>query len=78
MSMDFLDDTDDWPEYETVRDEIKRLDREHEELVQELREAESASESHPAGEELKAKVVELRKRLLEIERKLDATLTMYR
>ena len=29
MSMYFFDETDDWPEYQTIREEIHRLEKEH-------------------------------------------------
>jgi hypothetical protein len=78
MSMYFFDDTDDWPEYQTIRDEIRGLDKEHLELGKELEAAELALKSDPSNEELKTKVDWFRKKLVEIERKLDGSLTMYR
>jgi hypothetical protein len=78
MSMYFVDDTDDWPEYQTIRDEIHRLDKEHLELRKELAEAEPAFKSDPANEVLRAKVDGLSKKLEEIEKKLDQSLSMYR
>ncbi len=78
MSMYFLDETDDWPEYQTIRDEIHRLDKEYLELTKELQEAEIASKNEPANIELKAKMVELKKKLSEIEKKLDDSFSMYR
>jgi hypothetical protein len=78
MSMYFVDDTDDWPEYQTIRDEIHRLDKEHLELRKELAEAESAVKCDPANQDLKAKIDGLNQKLQEIERKLDESLSMYR
>jgi hypothetical protein len=78
MSMNFLDETDDWLEYQTVRDEINRLDREHLELLKELEEAVSDCRSDSADEGLRIKVDRLRMKLKEIEDKLDASLSMYR
>ena len=78
MSMYFVDDTDDWPEYQTIRDEIHRLDKEHLELRKELEEAESAVKSDPANQDLEARVDGLNKQLKEIEKKLDESLSMYR
>jgi hypothetical protein len=78
MSMYFLDDTDDWPEYQTIREEIHGLDKEHLEFGKELKEAESALKSDLSNEELKTKVDWLKKKLEEIEKKLDDSLSMYR
>jgi len=78
MSMYFFDETDDWPEYQTVRQEIHRLERENLELLKELKEAESAVASDPTGKDLKAKIDGIKKKLKETERKLDESLSMYR
>ena len=78
MSMYFFDETDDWPEYQTIREEIHRLEKENLEVRKELEEAESAFTSDPAGEDLKAKVDGIKKELKTIERKLDESLSMYR
>ncbi len=78
MSMNFLDETDDWPEYQTVRDEIHRLEKEHLELQKALNIAESACQAAPADGDLRAKVGRLREELKEIEKKLDESLSMYR
>jgi uncharacterized coiled-coil DUF342 family protein len=78
MSMYFFDDTDDWPEYQTIRDEIQGLDNQHIELREELTAAESALESDPSNEELKARVDWLKKKLEAVEKKLDESLSMYR
>lgn len=78
MSMYFYDDTDDWPEYKIIRDEIKRLEMAHLESSKELQKAESALVSNPANAEAKAKIDALKKKLKEIEKKLDDSLSMYR
>jgi len=78
MSMYFLDETDDWPEYQTIRDEIHRLDKEYLELTKELQKAEAASKNEPANIDLKAKMVELKKKLSEIQKRLDESFSMYR
>ncbi len=78
MSMNFLDETDDWPEYQTVRDEIHRLEMEHSELQKALNTAESACRAAPADGDLRAEAGRLREELKEIEKKLDESLSMYR
>ena len=78
MSMYFYDDTDDWPEYEVIRDEIKRLELAHLESSKELQEAESALVSNPANVDAKVKIDALKKTLKEIEKKLNESLSMYR
>ncbi len=78
MSMNFLDDTDDWPEYQAVRDEIQRLDKEVLGIKEELEAAESALNADFANEALKIKVEWLKKKLKEIEQRLDDSLSMYR
>ena len=78
MSMYFYDDTDDWPEYKIIKDDIHRLEVAHFELRKELQEAESACISDPENENLKAKVELLKKKLKEIEKRLNESLSMYR
>jgi phage-related minor tail protein len=78
MSMYFLDETDDWPEYRTIREEIQRLDEQHVEVRKELQEVEAGLKSDPANEDLKVKVDVLTKKLKEVEKKLDDSLSMYR
>lgn len=78
MSMYFLDETDDWPEYEIIKEEIRRLDEKHVELQKELQGAESALLSDPANSELRSKADRLRNELEEIGKKLDDSLSMYR
>jgi chromosome segregation ATPase len=78
MSMYFLDDTDDWPEYQTIRDEIHRLEREHLELSRELEEIESGRAAVSTADDLAARIHGLRARLKDVQRKLDESLSMYR
>ena len=78
MSMYFYDDTDDWPEYKIIRDEIHRLEMAHLEVSKELQEAESAFISNPANENAKATIDGLKKKLQEIENILNESLSMYR
>jgi len=53
MSMYFLDETDDWPEYEIVKEDIRRLDIAHLQLRKKFKETEATFKSDPANEELK-------------------------
>jgi len=76
--MYFYDDTDDWPEYKIIRDEIHRLEMAHLEVSKELQEAESAFISNPANENAKATIDGLEKKLKEIEKILNESLSMYR
>ena len=78
MSMYFYDDTDDWPEYKIIRDEIHRLEMAHLEVSKELQEAESAFISNPANENAKVTIDGLKKKLKEIEKILNESLSMYR
>jgi len=78
MSMYFYDDTDDWPEYKIIKDEIHRLEMEQLELSKDLRDAESALISNPANVDEKANIDGLKKKLKEIEKKLNESLSMYR
>jgi len=76
--MYFYDETDDWPEYQIIKDDIRRLDKEYLEIRKELQEVESAFGSHPEDKDLKAKVVGLKKTLKEIEDKLEKSSNLYR
>ena len=78
MSMNFLDETDDWPEYKLIRDEIHRLEDEYLELLKALNVAESACQMAPADDDLRFKVNQLKERLKETEKKLDESISMYR
>jgi ATPase subunit of ABC transporter with duplicated ATPase domains len=78
MSMYFLDETDDWPEYQTVRDEVYRLEREHLELSRELEELESGRAADFSADDLAARIHGLRARLKDVQKQLDESLSMYR
>jgi len=78
MYMYFCDDTDDWPEYRIIKDEIHRLELAYIEFHKKLQQVESASTSDPANDDLKAKVAALQKKLKEIEKTLNESLSMYR
>ena len=78
MSMYFYDETDDWPEYQIIKDDIRRLEKEHLETHKRLNKVESAFGSHPEDKDLKAKIDGLKKKLKEIEKKLDGFLSLYR
>ena len=75
MSMYFYDETDDWPEYDIVKLDIHRLENEYLESRKLLKEAESASMSDPANNDLKAKVDELKIKMKEIENRLAASMS---
>jgi uncharacterized coiled-coil DUF342 family protein len=76
--MYFLDETEDWPEYQIVKDNIRRMETDHAALRKELQKAESAARSDPANEDLKTRVDGIKEKLKEIEKKLDESLSMYR
>ncbi len=78
MSMYFLDETDDWPEYQTIRDEVHRLEREYLELSRELEEIESGRAADSSADDLAVRSHGLRARLKDVQRKLDESLSMYR
>jgi hypothetical protein len=78
MSMYFYDDTDDWPEYKIIKDDIHSLERAHVEFGKKLQEVKSAFISDPANEDLKAEADGLEKKLQEIEKRLNESLSMYR
>lgn len=78
MSMYFYDETDDWPEYQIIKDDIHRLDKEYLKIRKELQEVESVFGSDPSDAVLKAKVHRLKKKMKEIEKKLDESLNLYR
>ena len=78
MSMYFYDETDDWPEYQIIKDDIRGMEKEHLEIRKELQEIESAFGSDPSSALLKAKVHKLKKKIKEIEKKLDESLGLYR
>jgi hypothetical protein len=76
--MYFYDDTDDWPEYKIIKDDIHRLEMAQLEFRKELQEAESAAISDPTDKDLSAKVDGLKMKLEEIEKRLNESLSMYR
>jgi hypothetical protein len=76
--MYFYDDTDDWPEYKIIKDEIHRLEMAQLEISKELQKAESALISNPANVDAKANIDRLTKKLKEIVKKLNESLSMYR
>ena len=78
MSMNFLDDTNDWPEYQIIKNDIHRLEKEHLEFSKELQEAESTLRVDIVNAELKAKVNQLKKKLKKIEERLNESLNLFR
>lgn len=78
MSMYFYDETDDWPEYQIVKDEVHRLEKEHLEISKKLRNTESLFELHPEDKDMEATVDSLKKQLKEVEEKLEKSLSLYR
>jgi len=78
MSMYFYDETDDWPEYQIIKDDIRPLEKGHVKIRKELQEADSSFRSDPSDAVLKAKVHGLKKKMKEIEKKLDGSLSLYR
>jgi len=78
MSMYFYDETDDWPEYQIIKDEIRRLEKEYLEIRKELIEVEPAFGSDPEDKDLRTKVEGLKKTLKEIQDKLEKSSSLYR
>ena len=78
MSMYFYDETDDWPEYKIVKDNIQRLEMAHVECRKKLYEAESVLKSDPENKDLMNRIDGLKKELEEIEKKMDESMSMYR
>lgn len=78
MSMYFLDESDDWPEYKIVKNEIFRLEKEHADILKALREAARALDTAPNDENLKAGLQRLEDRRAQVEKKLEGALGMYR
>ena len=64
--MYFYDDTDDWPEYRVIKDEIHRLEMAHLEFCKKLRQAESTFRSDPTNEDLRARVEGFKKKLKDL------------
>ena len=69
MGMWLYDDAQDMQEFQALRKEVKRLEKEYLDLRTQLRDTVAALRSDPDNEYLKAKVEYLRKRLKDIERK---------
>lgn len=78
MSMYFYDETDDWPEYEIIKNDIRRLEMEYLETQKELLNAESALGSNPSNPDLNVEVEGLKEKLKQIEKKLEESLSLYR
>ena len=78
MSMYFYDETDDWPEYAIIKQDIQRLENEYLESRKLLQEAESAFRSDSANENLKTKVDELKGKMKDIETRLTGAMGLYR
>jgi hypothetical protein len=69
MSMWLYDDCKEMQEFQTLRKEVKRFEREYLDLRIQLRDTEVDLRSDPDNEYLKAKVTYLNKRLRDIEKK---------
>jgi hypothetical protein len=69
MSMWLYDDCNEMQEFQTLRKEVKRLEREYLDLRIQLRDTEVDLRSDPDNEYLNAKVTYLNKRLRDIEKK---------
>jgi hypothetical protein len=78
MSMYFYNETDDWPEYDIIKQDIHRLENEYLESRKLLHDAESAYRSDPADKNLKAKVDDLKNKIKKIERRLTGSIGLYR
>lgn len=78
MSMYFYDETDDWPEYDAIKQDILRMENEYLKSRKLLQDAESAYRSDPADKNLKVKVDELKSQVKEIERRLTGSMNLYR
>ena len=68
MSMWLYDDCNEMQGYQTLRKEVKRLEREYLDLRIQLRDTETALRSDPDNEYLEAKVKYLNKRLEGLEK----------
>ena len=68
MSMWLYDDCNEMQEFQTLRKEVKRLEREYLDLRIQLRDTETALRSDPDNEYLEAKVKYLNKRIKGIEK----------
>ena len=78
MSMYFYDETDDWPEYAIIKQDVHRLEIEYLEKRKLLQAAESALRSDPTNDNLKTRVDELKINIKEIEKRLTGSMSLYR
>lgn len=78
MSMYFLDDTDDWPEYHTVRDEIRRLESSRAQIVEALRQTGDYPAPGCADGHSNERVIQLEDALRNVDEKLHESMSMYR
>ena len=78
MSMYFYDEIDDWPEYQIIKNDIHRLEKEHNQIRRELQKAESSFAFHPENKGLKAKLDGLKNKLKEVEDRLEKSSNLYR
>ena len=78
MSMYFYDETDDWPEYQIIKDDIHRLEKEQLEIRKELHKIESSFASHPENRGLKAKLDALKNKLKKVEDRLEKSSNLFR
>ena len=78
MSMYFYDETDDWPEYKIIKDDIHRLEKEQLEIRKELHKIESSFASHPENRGLKAKLDALKNKLKKVEDRLEKSSNLFR
>lgn len=69
MGMWLYDDVQEMQDFQILRREIKRLEKEYLDLRIQLRDTETDLRSNPDDEYLKAKVTYLNKRLIDIEKK---------
>ena len=69
MSMWLYDDAQDMKEFQILRGEIKRLEKEYLDIRIQLRDTEADLRSDPDSEYLQAKVKYLSKRLKDLEKK---------
>jgi septal ring factor EnvC (AmiA/AmiB activator) len=76
--MYFYDETDDWPEYQILKDDIRRLEKEHNQIRRELQKTKSSFASHPENKCLIAKLDDLKNKLKEVEERLEKSFNLYR
>ena len=78
MSMFFYEDTDDWPEYQSVKDDIRRLEIAQLDCYREIQAIESVLKSAPNDQALQAGFIRLKQKLKTVQQKLDEASSMYR